>query len=173
MELNAFWQLGLDKDGSAGVPAAICETKAYGTDRAMRWKKGINDFTRGERSEGILDVKVGAKFAPVYQEPTWKENGEKMAGLVFKLEGHLRCALTGKFASDDLSHCGERSGPKIDVESAHKMLILKCTSHALESQTKFGCQIVHSSSASGQPTSNSKGCGRACLGECNSSRREQ
>ena len=42
----------------------------------------------------------------------------------------------------------------------------------LESQTKFGCQIVHSRSVSGQPTSNSKGYGGACLDECSGSRRE-
>ena len=63
-------------------------------------------------------------------------------------------------------------GISLDVQSAQKMPILKCTSHALESQTTFGCEIVHSRSASSQPASNSKGCGGVCFDECNSSRHE-
>ena len=48
----------------------------------------------------------------------------------------------------------------------------KVPSHALESQTTFGCEIVHSRSASSQPAGNSKGCGGVCFDECNSSRHE-
>ena len=39
----------------------------------------------------------------VHQEPTWKENEEHMTGLVFKLEGNIRHALTGKLTTDDLT----------------------------------------------------------------------
>ena len=38
----------------------------------------VKDVTRVERGEGILDVKIGGRFAPVYQEPTWNEHEEKM-----------------------------------------------------------------------------------------------
>ena len=72
----------------------------------------VKDVTRVERGEGILDVKIGGRFAPVCQEPTWNEHEEKMIGLVFKLEGKLRCALTSKLTSDDLPEYGERSGPR-------------------------------------------------------------
>ena len=70
----------------------------------------MNHFTKIERRETILDVKIGGKFSPVCQEPTWKETEEKMTGLVFKLEGKLRSAVTGKLTSDNLSEYGERSG---------------------------------------------------------------
>ena len=40
---------------------------------------------------------------PVYQESSWKQHEEKIAGFVFKLEVKLRCALTGKLtATEDL-----------------------------------------------------------------------
>ena len=51
---------------------------------------------RVERSEGVLDAKVGGRVEAVYQEFTWKENEQTMTGLVLKLEGKLRCALVGK-----------------------------------------------------------------------------
>ena len=69
----------------------------------------VEDFTGIEGSEGILDVKIGGWFEPVYQEPTWKENGQTMASLMSNLEGQFRCALTGKLTTDDLSENGERS----------------------------------------------------------------
>ena len=55
---------------------------------------------RVESGEGILDVKFGGRFELVHQEPTWKEHEEKMTGLVFKLEGQLRCAHTWKMSPE-------------------------------------------------------------------------
>ena len=91
------WRLFPGKDGRAGGPAAVRGAKANGTrsDRqCQEVENGVNDFTRVERSAGTWDVKIGGKFESVYQEPTWKENGEKTTGHFFKLEGKLRCALT-------------------------------------------------------------------------------
>ena len=77
------------------------------------WKrKQIYDVLRVFFREGILDVKIGGRFAPVCQEPTGNEHEEKMIGLVFNLEGKLRCALTSKLTSDDLPEYGKRSGPR-------------------------------------------------------------
>ena len=74
-----------------------------GDRKCQEVETGVNDFTRVESGEGILDVINGGKFELVGQEPTWKELEEKMIGLVFNLEGKLRCGLTGKVASDELS----------------------------------------------------------------------
>ena len=41
-----------------------------------RSEKVINNFTRVERNEGILDVLIWARVEPVYQEATWKEHEE-------------------------------------------------------------------------------------------------
>ena len=43
---------------------------------------GINDFTRVERSEGMLDVKIGGTFEPIHQGSTWREDEEKMTSVV-------------------------------------------------------------------------------------------
>ena len=73
--------------------------------RQMGFKVSLEDFTRVRRSDGTLDVK------PVCQESTWKEHEEQMTELVLKLEGKLFCALSRKLTTDNLSECGERSGP--------------------------------------------------------------
>ena len=72
---------------------------------------GINDFTRVERIEGFLNVKIGGKFEPIYQESTWKEHEERTTGLDFKLKGKLRCILTGKLTTHEQSEYAERIGP--------------------------------------------------------------
>ena len=40
-------------------------------------------------------------------------NEDKMSGLVFKLEGKLRCALTGKLVTEEQSEYARRNGPRI------------------------------------------------------------
>ena len=109
--LSPTWKLGLGKDGKAAVPAAVPWTKTSGTTSARKWIRKSTIFT-SERSEGILNVKIGRRCEPLCHEPTWKEDEEKMSGLAFKLEGNLHCALTGKWTSDDLSEDGERSGAR-------------------------------------------------------------
>ena len=52
----------------------------------------VLDFPSGS----FLDVKVGGGVEPVHEESAWQENEEKMTGLVCKLDGKLRHALTGK-----------------------------------------------------------------------------
>ena len=54
--------LGIGKDGRAGVPAVVRGTKK----NARKWQ----EVKASQMS------KIGEKFEPVLQEPTWKENKE-------------------------------------------------------------------------------------------------
>ena len=61
-----------------------------------------------------LDGYIGGRREPVFQKPSWEEHEEQMAGIVLKLEGQLRRALTRNLTSDDLSEYGE-IGPRRSV----------------------------------------------------------
>ena len=76
----------------------------------------VNDCTRVERSERIVDVKIEGVVEQVYQESTCKENEGKMAVLVSKLEEKLRCVFTGKLTTNNLQEYAERGGESIVME---------------------------------------------------------
>ena len=98
--------------GRAVVPATVRGMKTHGTRSARKWKMKSKMSRELKEAKASWMSKVGGRFAPVCQEPTWNEHEEKMIGLVFNLEGKPRCALISKLTSDDLSEYGERSGPR-------------------------------------------------------------
>ena len=56
-------------------------------------------------------MKVNGKVTPVYQERTWDEDEESMAGLMYSIEGSHFCVLTEKPIAHEQSEYTKKSGP--------------------------------------------------------------
>ena len=87
----------------ARMPAAARGMKASGIKKGRKWKIRSKISRDWNEVKTFWMFQIGRWVETVFQEPTWKEHGENMTGLVFKLEGKHHCALAGWLTSDDLS----------------------------------------------------------------------
>ena len=82
---------------AAGLWQGLRRWSASGRFEQVAGSRKLRNRSREHwKGEGILDAKVGGRLEPIYQESTWKDDEATIAGLVCKIEGMLRCSLTGK-----------------------------------------------------------------------------